>query len=234
MKMQLEQVLEASSSQKVYEECKSLMASIDYDIPLFSNEYLQSLQECNLVPEILQRLSPYFKWSDHSVLHALVKACDNPKAASLLQQFHSQLDLSLPITEYPIPEPMPDMTPYSTSTQTVLGVKLNTELSKFSLQQVITLRCLIQKVFKITEHSLQLMAVKCHSSILYWMIPKYISHLISSKIMQDSNLHDNRVQEVCVYPGTLFVSANILKLGSLSFLNQVDHMVSCIMNMFAF
>ena len=226
MKTQLKQMLQNSNSQRVYEQCESLMASCEHGITLFSTEYLSSLKECNETPEILQRLSPYYKWSDHSVLHALVQACNNPEAAMLLQQFDSQVDLSLPITEYPVPQPIPSMAPYDTSTHTVLAVKLNAELSKFSLQQVITLRCLIQKNFEITEHSLQLMAAKRSSTILYWMIPKIISHLISSKIMQDSSLYGDRVQEVCVYPGTLFVRADTLKLGSLSFLNEVDHMVS--------
>ena len=226
MKIQLEQILQPSNSQTVYEQCKCLMASHDHDIALFSAKYLNSLKECSHVSAILQRLSPYFKWSDHSVLHAIVKACNNCEATLLLQQFDTQVDVSLPVTEYPIPEPIPSMAPYDGSTQTVLAVKLNTELSKFSLQQVTELRCFIQENFQITEHSLQLMAAKNSPTILYWMIPKCISHLISSKIMQLPSLYGDRIQEVCVYPGTLFVSASALNLGSLSFLNQVSEMVS--------
>ena len=226
MKVQLEQILQTSNLQMVYEQCKSLMASYEHEISLFSIEYLSSLKECSQISAILQRLTPCFNWSDHSVLHELVKVCDNREAAELLQQFDSQVDVSLPITEYPVPQPVPSMAPYDTSRQTVLAVKLNTELSKFSLQQVIELRRLIQKNFQITEHCLQLMAAKRSSTILYWMIAKCVSHLISSKIMQDSSLHGSRVQEVCVYPGTLFV-ASTLKLGSLTFLNQeVSELVS--------
>ena len=227
MKIQLEQMLLDSNSQRVYEQCESLMASYEHDIALFSIDCLNSLKKCDETPEILQRLSPYYKWSDHSVLHALVQACDNPEAAMLLQQFDSQMDLSLPITEYPVPQPIPSMATYDTSTQTVLAVKLNAELSKVSLQQVITLRCLIQTKCQITEHSLQLMAAaKSSTAILYWLIPKGVNHLIDFKVIQHSSVHDSRIQEVCVYPGTLFVSANNLKLGSLSFLSDIDHMVS--------
>jgi len=226
MVMQLEDMLQSSSSQKVYEQCQSLMASHEHDIALFSNEYLNSLKACSFVPTIIQKLSPFFKWSDHSVLSAVVKACNNPEAMMLLQQFDAQVDFSLPVTEYPVPQPVPTMAPYGISTQTVLTVKLNSDLSKFPLQQVIELRCLIQKAFQITEHSLQLMAAKSSSTILYWMIPKCVSHLISSKIMQDASLHVGKVEEVSVYPGTLFVNASKLKLGSLSFLNQVSDMVS--------
>ena len=225
MKVQLEQLLQTSSSQKVYEQCKSLMASHEHDISLFSTEYLSSLEECSHMSAILQRLSPCFNWSDHSVLHELVKACNNREAAQLLQQFESKIDVSLPITEYPVPQPVPSMAPYDASMQTVLAVKLKTELSNFSLQQVIELRSLILKNVQITEHCLQLMAAKRSSTILYWMITKCVSHLISSKIMQDSSLYGSRVQEVCVYPGTLFV-ASTLKLGSLSFLNHVSELVS--------
>jgi len=226
MMMQLEAMLQSSSSQKVYEQCQSLMASHEHDIALFSNEYLNSLKACSFVPAIIQKLSPFFKWSDHSVLSAVVKACNNPEATMLLQQFDAQVDLSLPVTEYPVPQPVPAMAPYGTSSQTVLAVKLNSDLNQFSLQQVLELRCLILKAFQITEYSLQLMAAKSSSTILYWMIPKCVSHLISSKIMQDGSLHVGKVEEISVYPGTLFVSASNLKLGSLSFLNQVSEMVS--------
>ena len=201
------------------------MASHEHDISLFSTEYLNSLKECSQISAILQRLSPCFNWSDHSVLYELVKACNNRQAAELLQQFDSQVDVSLPITEYPVPQPNPSMAPYDTSMQTVLAVKLNTELSKFSLQQVIELRGVIQKNFQITDHCLQLMATRRSSTILYWMITKRVSHLISLKIMQDPSLHGGRVQEVCVYPGTLFL-ASTLKLGSLTFLSHVSELVS--------
>ena len=224
MKMQLEQLVKTSSPEKVFEQCKSLMASHEPDIALFSNKQLNGLKECKLVPEILQRLSSYFKWSDHSVLHELVKACDNPEAEMLLHQFDSQLDLSLPITEYPMPQPVPSMAPYDTSTQTILAVKLDAELSTLSLQQVTELERLIQKGVKITEHCLQLTAAKKSSAILYWMIPKCISHLIT-KLVHHSSFNDRRVQEICVYPGTLFVSASSLQLGSLSFLGQINHLV---------
>ena len=227
VKKQLEDRLEAYDAQKMYKESRSLMASQAHNIPLFSDvKYLQSMKECKLAPAILQKISPFVTWSDHSVLTTLVKACNNPEADTLLQQFNSQVDLSLPITEYPVPQPIPSMAPYDTSTHTVLAVKLNVELSKFSLQQVLELRGLLQKNFQITEHSLQLMAAKCSSTILYWMIPKCVSHLISSKIMQDPALHGSRVEELSIYPGTLFVSAITLKLGSLSFLNQINEMVS--------
>ena len=226
MKVQLEHMLQATSPKNIHEQCQSLMASHEHDIALFSTEYLSYLKECSHISVILQSLSPFFNWTDHSVLHALVQACNNPEASILLEQFDSQVDLSLPITEYPVPQPIPSMAPHHTSTQTVLAVKLNAELSKFSLQQVVELRCLIQKNFQITEHSLQLTAAKSSSTILYWMIPKCVSHLISSKIMQDTSLHGSRVEELSIYPGTLFVSANTLKLGSLSFLNQINEMVS--------
>ena len=225
-KMQLEQILQTSSLGKVYEQCKSLMASQEHDIALLSNEYLKGLKECNLVPEILQRLSPYFNWSNHSVLHAVVKACDNPEAALILQQFDSHIDLSLPITDYPVPQPVPSMVPNDTSTQTILAMKLDTELNSFSLQQVIELQALIQKNLKITEYCLQLVAVKRSSTILYWMMPKCIGHLISSKFIQDCSFYDDRIQEICVYPGTFFVSADILQVGPLSFLSQINNTVS--------
>ena len=224
---QLEDILQGSDTQKMLVEFRGLMASGAHNIHLVSDEeYLQSLNECKFAPEMLQKLSPFFTWSDHSVLTAVVKACDKAEADSLLQQFDSHVDLSLPITEYPVPQPIPSMAPYNTSTQTVLAVKVNTELNKFSFQQVIELRHLIQKNFEITGHSLQLLAAKSSSTILYWIIPKCIGHLINSKIMQDHSLHASRVEELSIYPGTLFVKVSNLNLGSLSFLSQINDTVS--------
>ena len=149
IRMQFEHLLQATSPKKVIEQC-------EHDIALFSTECLGYLKECNHISAILESFVQFFDWSDRSVLHALVQDCNYPEAAMLLQQFDSQVDLSLPITEYPLPLPIPSMAPYDTSTQTVLAVKLNAELSKFSLQQVVELRCLIQKSFQITEHNWQL------------------------------------------------------------------------------
>ena len=225
MKIQLQQTLQISNTQIILEQCKSLMASHDHDIALFSNEYLNSLKQCSLVPEMLQKLSPFFCWSNHSVLTAVVEACNNPEATALLQRFDSGLDLSLPITEYPVPQPIPSMAPYNSSTETVLAIKVNAELSKFSFQQFVELQHLFQKYFQITEHSMQLMAAKSSLGILYWMVPKCIAHLINSKILQDPGIYGSRVQELSIWPGTLFVNASSLQLGSLSFLSQFTHTV---------
>ena len=222
MKIKLQQILQTSNSQIVLQQCKGLMASHDHDIPLFSNEYLNSLKECSLVPEILQKLSPFFNWSNHSLLTAVVKVCNNPEATMLLQQFDSQVELSLPITEYPIPQPVPSMAPYDTSSETVLAIKVNAELSSFSFQQFLELQIFIQRHFQITEHTMQLIAVKSTLSIFYWMVPKSIAHLINSKIMQDPR---SGVQELSIWPGTLFVNASTLQLGSLSFLSHISHTV---------
>ena len=226
MKKQLENILQSCDVQELFKECKNLKASEAHNISLFSDEYLQKMNKCNFLPTFIQILSPFCTWSDHSVLTAVVNACDNLEAAMLLQQFDSQLDLSLPIIEYPVPQPVPSMAPYDNGTHTELAVKLNTELSKFSLQQVVKLRCLIQKHYQISEHSLQLQAAKSSSTILYWVVPKCITHLISSQIMQDPSLCEKKVEEISIYPGTLFVNASTLKLGSLSFLNQINEMVS--------
>ena len=222
MKIQLQQILQTSNSQIMLQHCKSFMASHDHDIPLFSNEYFNRLKECSHVPEILQKLSPFFNWTNHSLLTAVVQVCNNPEATVLLQQFDSQVDLSLPITEYPIPQPVPSMAPYDTSSETILAIKVNAELSSFSFRQFLELQSFIQRHFQITEHSMQLIAVKSTLGIFYWMVPKSIGHLINSKIMQDPK---NGVQELSIWPGTLFVNASTLQLGSLSFLSHISHTV---------
>ena len=118
------------------------------------------------------------------------------------------------------------MVPYDNSTHTVLAVKLNTELSKFSLQNVFDFRCLLQEKLQVTSHAFQLLAAKRSPTILYWIIPKCIGSVITTRISQQSSyLYQNSIVELSIYPGSVFLTTSSLKVGSLSFFTQIDQLV---------
>jgi len=223
---QLQHILLSCNTISILEKCESLMASETNGIALFSKNHLHKLKESKFPATIFQNLRPYFSWSDHSVLSALVQACNIANAAKLLDQFESKVNLTLPITDYPIPKPTLNMLPYENSTHTVLAVKLQVELSNVSLQNVIDVRQLLQEKFQITSYCFQLLAAKGSSAILYWTIPKCIISVITSNITQHSTfLHRKGIVEVSVYPGLLFVIAGCLQVGSFSFFTQLNELV---------
>ena len=225
-KCELQNILQSHDTSAVLEQCEKLMASEANNISLFTGDHLQKLKECSLVPALLQMLSPYFNWSDHSVLSSAISTCGNPVATKLLEQFDSKVDISLPVTDYHIPQPSPNMIPYDNSIHTVLAVKLTKELSNVCLQNVLELRCLLQEKLQVTSHVFQLLAAKRSSTILYWTIPKCIVSMITARISQQSKyLFHNDVVELSVYPGSVFVTTSSLKVGSLSYFTQFDHLV---------
>ena len=217
---QLQNILQSYDTEAMLEKCENIMASNTNNIPLFSSNQLQIFKDCKQAPELLQKLSPFCNWSNHTVLHEMIRACNNSEASDLLEQFNSQIDLTLPVTDYPIPQPSPNMIPYDTSSHTVLAVKLSAELKNISLQQVFDLQCLLQETFQLSPHSFQLLAANS-MPILYWMIPKTVVFVIASNITdQQSFLHQNGIMEVSIYPGLIYATVNKVRVGPLSFLNN--------------
>ena len=220
VKRQLKHLLQSYETKAMLEMCEKLMASGTNNIFLFSSVQLQKLRECKKAPEIIETLSPYFNWSTHSVLHAVINACNNSDASKLLDKFDSQIDSSLPVTDFPIPQPSPNMIPYNTSSHTVFAVKLSTEPRNCSLQQVFDVQLLLQELLQLSPHVFQLLAANS-TPILYWMIPKCVVSVLTSNITQQrSYLYQNGVMELSIYPGSNFTTANMMRVGLLSFLNH--------------
>lgn len=225
LKYLLQNILQSCNTQAMLEQCEHLMASSTNNIFLLCSDHLQRLKQCKYAPALIQMLSPYFNWSDHSVLAAVVKACKNPDASNLLDQFDSKVDLSLPVTDYPIPRPSPNMIPYDASPYTVLAIKLNVESKIFTLQNVFDVRIFLQEKFQLAPHAFQLLAVTSIATF-YWRIPKSIVSVIFSSIAhQCSYLQNKGIVELSVYPGLMFLTTDSLKVGSLSFFTPTDHLV---------
>ena len=212
-------VLQSYDLKAMLEKCENLMTSDTNNIFLFSRDQLQKLTECKQAPELIQKLSPHFNWSNHSVLHEVIR-CNNTAATNLLDQFDSQIDSSLPVTDYPIPQPSPNMIPYDTSSHTVLAVKLNTQVRSISLQQVFDIQHLLQEQLQLSPHTFQLLAANS-VPILYWMIPKCAVSVITSSVTKHRHfLYQNGIMELSIYPGLIYATSDTVRVGSLSFLNH--------------
>jgi len=216
----LQHILGSYNTKAMLEKCTNIMASEKNNIPLFSSDQLQQFGVYKQAPALIQALTPYFNWSNHSVLREVINSCNNPIALNLIDQFDSQIDLSLPVTDYPIPQPFPNMIPLNTSSNTVLAVKLTAEVQKIPLQRVFDIQHLLQEQFQLSSHVFQLLAVNS-TLILYWMIPKSVVSVITANIAQQRGfLHHNGILELSIYPGLIYATSNAVRVGPLSFLNH--------------
>jgi len=224
MKVQLGMLLQSQDPKIIVDQCGSLRASDHANIPLFTMEIMELLKESKNAAALMHKINPFLNWSDHSILNSIVEICNVSEAAALLTQFDNEVDPSQPLTKYPIPAPSHHMVPYDTSTHTVLAVQLNIQLHHSTLQSVLDTRSLIQEKCEVTPHCLQLLAIaKTSHTIIYWTIPKHVVFLITLKAQQYmSDLHQNGIQQVAIYPGTAFVTGSALTVGPFSFFTKVS------------
>ena len=222
LKVHLQKVLQFCEPKNIIKKCGSLLASESYNIPLFPSSYAEKLHQIEHTPELIQKLSPFMTWDNHSILSTIADTSNIPEATMLLTQFDDRIDSSQPLTSFPIPAPSHHMVPYDNSTHTVLAVKLDLELYHSTLQNVIDARSLIQDQCKLTSHCLQLLAVaKTDLTIIYWMIPRNVAHLIAANTLQfQTHYHQNGILQLAVYPGAVFCTGSALKVGPLSFFSQ--------------
>ena len=224
MKAQLDKLLQSSDPISITEKCTSLLASEVYKIPLFSTDHTEELKRIIHFHDLLLKLSPFITWDNHSILNTIAETCNISDAVTLLTQFDDKIDLSQPLTRYPIPAPSHTMVPYDNSTHTILAVKLDIELDHCTFQDVIDVRSLIQDQCNLTSYCLHLLAVaKTNTATIYWMMPKSITHLITVNAVRFQNcFHKKGILHLSVYPGIVLCTRSILKVGPLSFFNQFD------------
>ena len=224
MTIQLTGMLQSIDSKIICDTCNLLRVSDKANIPLFFTRQMEAFKGNTSTTTLVQKVASFTNWMDHSILTAVVKACSVPEAIALLKKFDARIDTSQPVTKYPIPSPSHHMVPYDTSTHTVLAVQLNLQLHHSTLQNVLDTRLLVQEKCEVTPHSLQLLAVaKTSHTIIYWTIPKHVASLITSNALQNQHyFHQNGVQQVAVYPGTVFATGSSLTVGPFSFFNKVS------------
>lgn len=197
---QIEELLQLGDLTLLTETCKSLLASKTHGINLFSTAYIKTLVKYNNAVTFLRYLSFLNTWSNHSILRALISF--NSRAVQLLDKYDSLLDPLNVIVSYPIPSFSQGMIPSETSEYALLIVSCNRELWRCSLQYVFSLQSLIVKICDLTQHCLQLLALKSDPTEFYWTIPKCVVKLIESNVSQHSHeyLRSQGVLEVSVYP----------------------------------
>ena len=195
--------------------CANLKASVVHSINLFSTEQLKELSQ-NSKTSVLLKLSPFFTWTNYSILRALA-GCSS-EAVNLLDGFESKLDPLQPITSYPIPCLSSEMIPDDTSTYTIMAVRCKVELYESSLQYIYDVQSVMIEKCDITQHCLQLLAVRSDPTILYWTIPKCVVDLINTNVpLHSEYLYSRGILEVLVYPDLLLTTGDDVCCGSLAF-----------------
>jgi len=224
MKVQLTELLQSVDPKVIADQCGLLKASDEANIPLFTTKIIEGIKQSKNAASFMQKIMMFTNWSDHSILSSIVRVSNVPEAAALLVKFDTKIDPSQPLIKYPIPAPSHHMIPYTATTHTVLAVQLNLQLNHSTFQNLIDTRLLIQEKCEVTAHCLQLLAVaKTSHTIIYWTIPKHVASLITSKVQKyQSDLLQNGVQQVAIYPGTALVTGSALTVGPFVFFTKVS------------
>ena len=207
---------------ELVQSCKTLKASDVHNISLFSADQMKELSDCNETSSLLLKLSLFFTWSNcYTLLRALV-GCSS-EAVKLLDKFESKIDPLQPITSYPIPSLSADMIPGDTSAYTILAVRCKVELYESSLQYIYDVQSVMMEKCDITQHCLQLLAVRSDPTILYWTIPKCVVYLINTNVpLHSEYLYSIGILEVLVYPDLMLTTGDDICLKSTVFTCHED------------
>jgi len=195
--------------------CEILKASDVHNVSLFSTDQIKELSKCD--GNMLMKLTSLFTWSNYSILKSLA-GCSS-EAVKLLDDFESNLDPLQSIASYPIPCLSPDMIPTDTTTYTILAVRCDQELYKCTLQYIHDVESVMIEKCDITQHCLQLLAVRSDPAILYWTVPKCVVYLINNNVpLHSEYLYSRGILEVLVYPDLLLTTDDFC-FGSLAFID---------------
>ena len=211
---QLGQLLQSYDYDVMMEQCRNLKASDHNDIKLFTGDQMKIFSQYKTTM-LLKKLC-LFSWSNCSIIRALINGCS--EAIKLLDKFESYLDPLKLVACYPIPNLSSDMIPSDTSTYTILAVRCKLELYECSLQYVYDVQSVMIEKCDITQHCLQLLAVRSDPTILYWTIPKCVVDLINTNVpLHSEYLYSNGILEVAVYPDLQLTTGDAIYYGSLTF-----------------
>ena len=220
----IEELLQLCHVSIFMDHCKRLMASNEHKINLFTNDQIEKFSKYNTTSSLLKSSSLNFTWSNHSILRAVVGQCS--KAVDILDDFDSRLDPFQFIASYPMPQFSTDMLPSHVSSYTILAVRCDKELYQCTLQYIYDVQSVMIEKCDITQHCLQLLAVRSDPTILYWTIPKCVVDLINTNVpLHSEYLYSRGILEVLVYPDLLLTTGDDVCYGSLAF-NCSDQLLS--------
>ena len=196
--------------------CENLMANNKGFIEFFADHQMKKLKYCNSSILLLRRLSLFFTWSNHSILRVLAHQCS--EAVNILDDFDCRVNSFELIASYPIPCFSLNMIPVDTSTHTILAIRCDRALYECTLQYVYDMQSVMMEKCDITQHCLQLLAVRSDPTILYWTVPKCVVHLINTNVsLHNEYLYSRGILEVWVYPVLQLTFGDHVSVGLLPF-----------------
>ena len=162
--------------------------------PLFTEQWLKNLCDCNSLYLFKIYLLPFITWLDHSILEELVEASGSKDAQQLLNLFNSKIIsyYNQPIASFPMLSPSQLMIPLDDSKYTLLAMKFHppsrgdTTQDVIILQDVVDIKLTMKHKYKMSSHDIQLVAVHAKLKLLYWMIPKNLVEMVKSNLVYDS------------------------------------------------
>ena len=220
---QIIDLLQSFDVKKIIEQCESIMVCEQEDIKLFSNDQIETLHSLYDDPlSLLKSLICFFTWSNHSILRMLLTDLCG-EAILLLDRFDARFDPLQSISSYPIPCFSSDMLPVDTSAYTILAIRCDQEFYKCTLQYVYDMQSVMMEKCGITQHCLQLLAVRTDPTILYWTMHRCVVNLISNQVPQHSEyLYSKGVLEVFIYPKPWLSTGDDIVMESLAFEVEID------------
>ena len=220
----LNELMQFCDPKMITEHCGSLMASDVHDITVFPTEHVKKLQNYNHTSSLLRILSSFWNWNNYSILRVLLDS--SSEAIKLLNEYTSRSDQWQQLASYPLALPSPCVMPDDGSTHTVLAVKCAQEYYQCLLKHVFEVQSQLMETCDLTEHSLQLLAAKSSSTILYWLIPKSVVTLISTKVLEYSSLLYNRgILELSISPAIRITTRGLNVVGPLAFLSSTTESI---------
>ena len=194
-------LLESCDPGVFIDKCASLMASYNYNIPLFSDEVLKVFSEYHNVPVMLRYLMCYCTWCDLSVVAKLLETCDYPEGVRLLQQFKHMIDFTKTIMEYPISNVDSSMVLPQNISYAMMVTKYESVNCPLSLKHIEMIKSLITERCGITFISCQFLAITNDFQDFHWLIPERIVQLIVDKVEENSSyFHHSGLKELSIYP----------------------------------
>ena len=220
---QLKQELKDCDSQKFLEVLNKLSTSAKTvsHLALIPSDDVEDFSNVS-TEEILSRFAFLWTWINHSILRALLEACNCQDGLQMLDGFKSQIDTNQPLELFPIPPPSMKMAPSLSSAFTVLSIRGKYDRDEIvPLQYVNDVAIMMVEKFGISLHALQLLAARANPLMLYWMIPKSVIPLISEGVDEHLGfLKEKGFSEVAVYPNTILFATDNLSRGSFALLSS--------------
>ena len=212
------ELLASSNVELLLDVCKNLKASDKHIISIFSDNQMKKIRKVDSSLLLLQKLRLCFTWSNHSILRVLANQCS--EAINILDKYDCRVDSFELITSYPIPCFSLNMVPVDASSHTILAIRCTQELHECTLQSVYNIQAVIMEKCDITQHCLQLLAVRNDPTILYWTIPKCVVCLINNITLHSAYLESRGIMEVLVYPDSQFTFGDHVNVGLLAFCDE--------------